>query len=100
MISQSDFEAAIESFMMEMSAICVAKSEKELRALPGFFDELNESAALMQAAASTPARLLPLSFGVIDEFVEANRAEVIRECYELYLNMNHGASARHPRIEG
>ena len=100
MVSQTDFEAVLESFMSEMSAICSAKSERELRALPGFFDELKESAVLMQDAASTPARLLPLAFGVIDEFVQANRAEVVRECYELYVHMNRGDASRGSRLQG
>jgi hypothetical protein len=96
MLSQADFESVIESFMMELSGICAAKSEVELRALPGFLNELQESADLMREAVGTPVRLLPLSFGVVDEFVQANRAEVIRECYALYVDMNGGQSHRHP----
>ena len=88
MIRQEEFEAAIESFLMEMSAICAAKSERELRAIPGFYAELQESAALMRDPATDTTSLLSLSFGVIDEFVEKNRAEVMRECYEFYMDTN------------
>ena len=100
MMSQAEFEAAIESFLMEMSAICAVKSEQELRALPGFFPELEESATLMRAAAESPAALLPLSFGVVDEFVQANRAEVMPECYALYTDTSGGRSHRHPESAG
>ncbi|HJR36677.1 MAG TPA: hypothetical protein VJ817_17105 [Gemmatimonadales bacterium] len=96
MVSQAEYEAVIEAFMMEMSAICIAKSEADLRAIPGFLEEVAESAALMRQALDSPAELLPLSFGVIDEFVSSNHAEVIRECYALYMDMQGGASHRHP----
>jgi hypothetical protein len=96
MLNQADFEAVIDSFLMEMSGICAAKSEAELRRLPGFVAELEESAALMRDAVDVPTRLLPLSFGVVDQFVQANREEVIRECYALYVDMNGGRSHRHP----
>jgi hypothetical protein len=96
MITQAEFEAAIESFMMEMSGICAAKSERELRALPGFLDELHESASLMRDPSTPEAQLLPLSFGLIDEFVQADREELIRECYALYVDMSGARSHRHP----
>jgi hypothetical protein len=99
MVNQADFEAVIESFMMEMSAICVSKSEKELRAVPGLIEELRESAASMRAAIDSPAELLPLSFGMVDEFVQAHRAEVIRECYAHYLDMNRGQSRPNPQAD-
>jgi hypothetical protein len=97
MLTPAAFEAVIDAFLMEMSGICAAKSDAELRQLPGFVDELQESASLMRDAIETPTRLLPLSFGVIDEFVRANRDEVIRQCYALYVDMNGGRS--HPHAE-
>ena len=54
----------------------------------------------MRDAIETPTRLLPLSFGVVDEFVQANREEVIRESYALYVDMNGGRSLRHPENSG
>jgi hypothetical protein len=98
--TQTAFEAVIDAFLMEMSGICAVKSDAELRRLPGFVDELQESATLMRDALETPTRLLPLSFGVVDEFVQANREEVIRECYALSGDMNGGRSHRHPEHSG
>ena len=63
MVSRADYEAVIDSFLMDMSAICGSPSEARLRELPGFAGELAEATALLRDPATPAAEILGLALG-------------------------------------
>lgn len=90
MLSRQEFDRAIEAFMGELSAILVARRDQELPANPSLRDEINEARTLMVDPTTTDAQLVSLSFGLVDEFVAAQRDRILEEAYAFYRDVSGG----------
>jgi hypothetical protein len=95
MIDQKEYEKAVETFMMEMEAIVAVQSAKLSRS-PELAKTLGEHFATLRDSKTPNDEIFASAFALIDEFVEANRTEVIKEAYALYVDMSGGKSRRHP----
>jgi hypothetical protein len=95
MISQTEHEKVIESFMMEMEAIVAVQSAKLSRS-PESTKMLYEHFVELRDSKTPSDEILATAFALIDEFVETNRADVIKEAYALYVDMSGSKSHRHP----
>jgi hypothetical protein len=95
MISQTEYEKVIESFMMEMEAIVVVQSAK-LSLSPESVKMLDEHFVKLRDSKTPSKEILAAAFALVDEFVETNHADVFKEAYALYVDMSGGKSHRHP----
>jgi hypothetical protein len=78
-----------------MEAIVAVQSAKLSRS-PEFAKMLNEHFIQLRDSKTPSDEILAAAFALIDEFVETNRADVIKEADALYVDMSGGKSHRHP----
>lgn len=93
MISREDFARAIDSFMGEMSAICVSQAADRIKVLPGLAKELRETRTLLNNPAIPLEQLVAIAFGAVDEFYGANRDDIIDQAYAFYLDQNRASQS-------
>jgi len=94
MIEQKEYEKVIESFLMEMEAIVAVQSARLSRS-PELAKTLSEHFLTLRDSKTPNDEILATAFALIDEFVETNRADVIKEAYALYVDLSGGKSHRH-----
>jgi hypothetical protein len=85
MVGQDEYKKVIDSFMSELMGTCAALTNDKLDGMPEFRKELAESIRGLRDPNTSPAAVVGLSFGVVDEFVHAAWENVLKDCYDLYV---------------
>ncbi|MDP9311759.1 MAG: hypothetical protein M3R24_12910 [Chloroflexota bacterium] len=88
MISRDEYERVIESFMMEMQAMCAGLRASDLQQLPRFVQELQEAKLLLCNPTPADEDLVGYAFGILDEFVHAAWTTVMQDSYALYVALS------------
>jgi hypothetical protein len=97
MISREEYERAVDTFLMELHATCVALEDQHIdRMSQDFKVELQDAIEGLRDPGSTASDIVARSFGVMDEFVHTIWDELMIEGYALYMDMSGGQSHRHP----
>jgi hypothetical protein len=96
MVNREEYERVVDSFLMELRGICSAINKADLNRLPGFAKELRESIAMLCDPSTADEDVVGLAFGIVDVFMQAEWADIMEECYALYVDMSGGKSHRHP----
>ena len=84
MLSKSDYERTVRTFLVELNALCREESDDHLRALPKLAPEIEGYLADLRESTSDPATALRMSFSYIDEYCWANWGQLIDESYNAY----------------
>jgi hypothetical protein len=84
MVTQTEYERIIESFLGELSAICASLGPEDVRRLDGLSKELEAAREMLGDSTTTDNVLLTTAVGLVDEYVSRDSARVFAEAYEFY----------------
>jgi hypothetical protein len=84
MLTRSEYEQAVQVFLVELFHLCDDASESELRALPRFAGLMDEYLADVRDPSHDAAQTLREAFALLDEYWAANRDKVLGAAYEQY----------------
>jgi hypothetical protein len=85
MLSKSDYERTIATFLVELNHLCAEESDDHLRGLPKLAPEIDGYLADLGDSASGPATVLRWAFAYVDTYCGANWRQVIDAGYDAYL---------------
>ena len=84
MLTESEYAALIQEFMVELNHLWIHEDPGPLQALPSF-DQINsEYLSDLRDPAREPVHTLRTAFAFIDEFVAADRARIRKAAYAAY----------------
>jgi hypothetical protein len=84
MLSRSEFERAVDVFLVELHHHCLDASEADLRALPSFAQEIDECVAELRDPDKDAGQLLYCAFTYLDFYRGADWERLISSTYEAF----------------
>ena len=96
MLTQSEFEHVVDSFLDELHAFCAAIDVQNLDAMVPDKAGMAEAANDLRNPSNDLADMLGISYVLVREFIDGARSQVMKEAYYLYTDKSGGKSPRHP----
>ena len=84
MISRDEYERIISCFIVELNHIILHTRAEEIRALPQFEGEMATYLADLRDPTQEPYQALYSAFGLVDEFVHADRERILAATFEAH----------------
>ena len=84
MISREEHERIISDFIVELNHIILHTRSEDIRALPRFEGEMGTYLADLRDPTQEPHQVLYSAFGLVDEFVHADRERILAATFEAY----------------
>jgi hypothetical protein len=84
MISREEYERVISTFLVELNHILLHTRAESLQTLPKFGSELGQYLADLRGPGLDPAQTLYTAFGLVDEFIDADRERILTVGFEAH----------------
>lgn len=85
MLSREQYAEIVSSYLVELNHIIKNATPDDLKALPGFSEEMAEYVADLRDSDNDTANVLSAAFGLVDEYAAGvNKEEVLAAGYEAY----------------
>jgi hypothetical protein len=84
MISREEYERVISDFIVELNHIILHTRAEDIRSLPQFEDEMGAYLADLRDPTQEPYQVLYSAFGLVDEFVHADRDRILAATFEAH----------------
>ncbi|GAB3357564.1 hypothetical protein [Lysobacter tyrosinilyticus] len=84
MISREEYERIIADFIVELNHIILHTGAGHIRALPRFESGMGMYLADLRDPAQEPHQVLYSAFGLVDEFVHADRERILAATFEAH----------------
>ena len=84
MISREEYERIISDFIVELNHIILHARAEDIRSLPRFEVEMGTYLADLRDPTQEPHRALYSAFGLVDEFVDADRERILAATFEAH----------------
>ena len=84
MISRDEYERVISTFIVELNHILAHTRAENLQALPKFESEMGHYLADLRDPGHEPFQTLYTAFGLVDEFIHADRERILAAAFEAH----------------
>ena len=84
MVSREEHQQIISSFIVELNRLLLHIRPEDIHALPRFEKDMGQYISDLRDPTKEPFQALYTAFGLVDEFIHADRERILTTAYEAH----------------